>query len=97
MNFFVFVLSTNTFQGTDMIDLIISFGRRRFGDHIGSSDGAARRLSDVDLTDFDVTGIRLALRYGGKKQKKDYIYNYVCCETIALVERKVEKKNKRSK
>lgn len=52
-------LITGTFcQGTETMDLIASVGRRRFDGQLdlGTFD---RKLN---LTDFDVTGIRLALR-----------------------------------
>jgi len=52
-------LITETFrQGAETMDLIASVGRRRFDGQLDL--GAFDRK--LNLTDFDVTGIRLALR-----------------------------------
>ncbi|KAL4098666.1 hypothetical protein QTP88_023218 [Uroleucon formosanum] len=54
------IIHSDQITGTETMDLIASVGRRRFDGQLdlGTFD---RKLN---LTDFDVTGIRLALRYG---------------------------------
>ncbi|XP_026818694.1 uncharacterized protein LOC113557398 [Rhopalosiphum maidis] len=54
------IIRSDQITGTETMDLIASVGRRRFDGQLdlGAFD------HKLNLTDFDVTGIRLALRYG---------------------------------
>uniref|UniRef100_A0A2S2QY77 Protein broad-minded n=1 Tax=Sipha flava TaxID=143950 RepID=A0A2S2QY77_9HEMI len=55
------VIRCDRISGPEMVDLIVSFGRRRFE---GQLDLSTFDRRSTDLTEFEATGIRLALRYG---------------------------------